>query len=789
MCSQDRGKSSDRPINEQNRLSPSCAQPSLAVVMYTRAFAINPAAIGIIRFDDNLIIDVNQTWQEMFGYSREEVLGSSVVDLHLWPTTENRNHFLGELQKEGSVRNREFTVLRKSGDSFQVLCSAEFMAIEDTTYIVSSWLDITEQKRADEALRHSENLLRSITDNSPDAIYVKDRESRWLMANPTVLAIVGKTAEEAIGKTDLELYDDPQIGHAILQNDRYILERGRSETFEEVADTTEGRRTFLSVKTPWRDEKGEVIGIIGISHDITERKRAEEELRVSEQRFRSMFQHSAAGMALVSPDFCFLQVNSGFCQMLDRTESELLGKSFQDVTFHEDQQVGLELVRRVLSGEIETFQLEKRYLRKDGTVIWGLASITLTRDNQNNPLHFVAQIQDITASRNAVEEKLKLEAQLQQAQKMESVGRLAGGIAHDFNNMLSVILGHTEMALEQGDLKQSLYDDLVEIQKAARRSADLTRQLLAFARKQTIAPIAVDLNETISGMTNMLQRLIGEGILLDWQPSLNLWPVMVDPSQIDQILANLCVNARDAISDVGRITLETRNCTIDENYCASHADFVPGEYVQLTVSDNGSGIDRETLNHIFEPFFTTKRFGAGTGLGLATVYGAVKQNNGFITVESAPEQGTTITIYLPHYKGKVIKSRTENTGMPKCGQETILLVEDEPAILKMSKVMLKRQGYNVLAASSPAEAIRLAREHSGEIHLLMTDVIMPEMNGHSLAKYLRSLFPKLKCLFMSGYTADVMVKHGVLEDGICFIQKPFTAQNLAKNVLKAMGDE
>jgi CheY-like chemotaxis protein len=286
-------------------------------------------------------------------------------------------------------------------------------------------------------------------------------------------------------------------------------------------------------------------------------------------------------------------------------------------------------------------------------------------------------------------------------------------------------------------------------------------------------------------MIKMLQRLIGEGIILDWLPSSNLWAVMADPSQIDQILANLCVNARDAIADVGRITLETRNCILDEKHCAAHAGFIPGEYVRLTVSDNGCGIDGETLAHIFEPFFTTKGVGAGTGLGLATVYGAVKQNNGFITVDSS-EQGTTITIYFPPHKGQVVKSRTEDAGLPKRGQETILLVEDEPAILKLATTILKRLGYTVLAASSPGEAIRLAREHSGEIHLLMTDVIMPEMNGYSLAKSLQSLYPNLKCLFMSGYTADVMTKHGVLEDGICFIPKPFTAQSLAIKICEAL---
>jgi PAS domain S-box-containing protein len=786
MDAQDRVMGSDCSNNQPEGIAPLYAQPLFVSAMYARAFAINPAAIGIIRFEDGLIIDVNQAWQEMFGYCYQEVRGRSVEALRLWPAKENRSHFIDELRKSGSLRNNEYTVLRKSGESFQVLCSAEFMSVEDETFIVSSWLDITKQKQTDKALRQSENLLRAVIDNSPDAIYVKDRGSRWLMANPTVLAIVGKRAEEAIGKTDLELYADPQIGQVIIENDRHILTQGRSATFEEVAETAGGKRTYLSVKAPWRDEKGEIIGIIGISHDITERKRVEEELRISEKRFRRMFQHSAAGMALLSPDSRFLQVNSGFCKMLGFAESELIGKTFQDITFHEDRYDGEILVRRVLSGEIENLQLEKRYLRKDGSVIWGLASITLTRDDHNLPMHFIAQVQDITERKNAAAERLKLEDQLQQAKKMESVGRLAGGIAHDFNNMLSVILGHTEMALEQSDLRESLYEDLAEIQKAAKRSADLTRQLLAFARKQTIKPIALDLNKTISGMVSMLQRLIGESIFLDYRPAENLWMVMADPSQIDQILANLCVNARDAISDVGKIRIETKNRIIDDKDCAEHLDFVAGEYVQLTVTDNGSGIDKETLEHIFEPFFTTKKFGLGTGLGLATVYGAVKQNNGFITVDSSLEKGTAITIYLPHHKAEIVPAAIESADKPKWGKGTILLVEDEPAILKVASRMLENRGCTLLLASSPGEAIRTAKEHSGEIHLLITDVIMPEMNGPHLAKQLKDLYPNLRCLLMSGYPADVMAKHGVLEDDVWFIQKPFTAQNLMDSILKAL---
>jgi CheY-like chemotaxis protein len=370
---------------------------------------------------------------------------------------------------------------------------------------------------------------------------------------------------------------------------------------------------------------------------------------------------------------------------------------------------------------------------------------------------------------------------------MESVGSLAGGVAHDFNNMLGVILGHASLALLKLDPSYPLHGHLEEIRKAAERSADLTQQLLTFARKQTIAPKVVDLNDAVASMLKMLKRLIGERIQLTWQPAADLWLLRLDPSQINQILTNLCVNARDSIGDIGRITIETGNSFIDGEYCANHVDVLPGEYVRLVVSDNGCGMDNETKQRIFEPFFTTKEMGKGTGLGLATVFGIVMQNNGSINVYSEPGLGTTFTIYLPRHAGNAEQVTLEGMAMtaPR-GQESILLVEDEAAILDMATMILTEQGYTVLSANTPAEAIRLANEHVGEICLLITDVIMPEMNGKDLAHHLQSLHPRLKCLFMSGYTADAIAWHGVLDEGVNFIQKPFSLYDLAIKVREVL---
>jgi two-component system, cell cycle sensor histidine kinase and response regulator CckA len=392
--------------------------------------------------------------------------------------------------------------------------------------------------------------------------------------------------------------------------------------------------------------------------------------------------------------------------------------------------------------------------------------------------------------RHSGEYRNPLESRFRQAQKMEAVGLLAGGVAHNYNNMLSVILGYAELAICQVDPAQPLHAGLEEILKAARRSADITRQLLAFARKQTIAPVVLDLNQTVESMLTMLRRLIGEDIDLAWRPEVGLGPIKMDPVQVDQILANLCVNARDAIADVGKVTIETGNATVDEAYCASHAGFAAGEYVLLAVSDDGCGMDKEILDRIFEPFFTSKRAGQGTGLGLSTVYGIVKQNDGFINVYSEPGKGTTLRIYLPRYSDQAVDTRRERAAEITLSQgETVLVVEDEPAILKMGKMMLEKLGYRVLVAGTPGEAIGLAEEHSNEIHLLITDVVMTEMNGQDLAELLHSLCPKIKNLFMSGYTSDAIAHRGVLDEGVNFIQKPFSMRDLAVKVREALREK
>jgi PAS domain S-box-containing protein len=460
---------------------------------------------------------------------------------------------------------------------------------------------------------------------------------------------------------------------------------------------------------------------------------------------------------------------------------ELLGQHFLDRISSEYHEVIRARIQTQLETGVPAPPMEQKFLRLDGTPIpVETTAVAIRFEGEDGHLVFV---RDITRRREAEKERMNLEAQLQQAQKMESVGRLAGGVAHDFNNLLMAIMGYTELSRNVLGSNHRVSPYLDEILNAAERSAGITRQLLAFARKQAIAPVLIDLNEHVEATLKLLRRLVGEEIELAWKPRAQDARVKMDPSQVDQILANLAVNARDAIAGVGKLNVETGNVTFDAAYCAEHEGATPGNYVMLAVTDSGCGMDQETLDHIFEPFFTTKPAGKGTGLGLATIYGIVKQNEGYIDVCSEPDSGTTFRIYLPHHDqdSDEAKDAAGSQALPG-GSETILLVEDEQSVRQATALLLQSFGYNVLSAPTPDDALRQAADHPGAIHLLITDVIMPGMNGRDLAIKLTEMQPGMACLYVSGYTADVIAHHGILDEGIHFLPKPFAREALANKV-------
>lgn len=514
-------------------------------------------------------------------------------------------------------------------------------------------------------------------------------------------------------------------------------------------------------------------------------RQAQQETDAARTRYFDLYDRAPVGYCTISEKGMILEANLTAARLLGVPKNAMIQQPLSKFIFSEDHEIYYSHFKKSFETG-EPCKRDFRMVKQDGSICWVHLEAVKVQDEECVSVCRLV-ISDITELKQAEVEKERLEARLHQAQKMESIGRLAGGVAHDFNNMLMVIIGYTEISLDSLDTSDPLYENLTEISNAAKRSTDLTRQLLAFARKQTIAPKVLDINETVAGMLKMLQRLIGENIDLHWQQGKDLWQVKVDPSQLDQILANLCVNAKDAIDGVGNVFIGTCNVNCDKTYFSNCPYVVPGDYVLLTVSDDGCGMEKEILANLFEPFFTTKEFGQGTGLGLATVYGIVKQNNGFINVHSEPGKGTTFKIYLPRHIENVPQIDKEDQKEPVAnGGETILLVEDEPVILKMGKIMLESLGYQVLTADLPIKAINIAKDHAGAIDLLMTDVIMPEMSGRDLAQNILSTIPHIKCLFMSGYTADIIAKDGILDEGMHFIQKPFSRKELALKVRSAL---
>jgi PAS domain S-box-containing protein len=523
-----------------------------------------------------------------------------------------------------------------------------------------------------------------------------------------------------------------------------------------------------------------------MQQEIAERKRVEEALRESEERSRVSFEKAAVGQALTSLDGRFLRVNAALATVLGAAPEELQGKSFADLTHKDDVGPSTDAMSALLTGQ-DAVRFEKRYVALDGRTVWVDANIALLRDAQGRPEHFIATLVDITQRKRAEAEREKLREQLLASQKMEAIGSLAGGIAHDFNNLLSVILSYGTFGLEAVSEHDPLHGDLLEIKSAAERAARLTAQLLAFGRKQVLRPEPLDLNRAVSEMEKMLRRIIGEDIELVHLPGSNLGVVKADPSQIEQVIMNLAVNARDAMPEGGKLTIETANAEIDEGYASEHIDVKPGPYVMLMVTDTGCGMDEQTRSRIFEPFFTTKGPKKGTGLGLSTVYGIVKQSGGNIWVYSEPGHGTSFKIYLPRELGAAASSsRPAPSVAPAVGTETILVVEDEPALGAVVKRILGAAGYTVLVAQSGGEALLICEGHEGEIHMVLTDVIMPQMSGKAFAECVAKTRPQVKVLYMSGYTDDAIVHHGVLDPGTRFIAKPFNAADLARKVREVL---
>ena len=556
-------------------------------------------------------------------------------------------------------------------------------------------------------------------------------------------------------------------------------EKGKELNFEfRVFDRDGTERTLMSRGKPVFDTEGQIGRYTGIVLDITERKIIEKE----REMLVSAIEQSGE-IVVITDSMGYIQyVNPAFEKITGYTRTDVTGQHIDILkSGKHDEEFYRNMWDTIKGGNNWKGQFINR--KKDGTFYTEETTISPVRNSSETITNYIAVKRDITENLQLQEEKEKLQSQFMQAQKMEAVGRLAGGVAHDFNNILGIILSSAELALDKIEESHPACTNLMTINNVTYRAAALTRQLLAFARKQTISPRIIDLNETVESMLKMLRRIIGEDIDLAWIPEAHLWPVKIDPSQIDQLLANLCINARDAISGVGKITIETENVLFDEEYCKIHMDINPGEYIMLCVSDTGCGMEQDILEHIFEPFFTTKGTGKGTGLGLATVYGIVKQNRGMINIYSEPQKGTVFKIYLPVCKEEIEAKKEKILSKPQGGMgETLLIVEDDTTLLELCTKILSGLGYNVLSYGNTGEAIKMAEEYKGKIDLLITDVVMPDMTGKDMADRLLLSHKNMKCLYMSGYTANVIAHHGILAEGIHFIEKPFSTKMLASKI-------
>ncbi len=720
---------------------------------------------------DGEILNCNESFARIFGYSSsQEALGHSLEES--WFDPAEREAFIARLQREGALQDVELRVRRRDGRRFWILENLSLVKPTNggMAIIEATVFDITERKRAEESLRESEARFRRLVESNMMGITIGDDCGLIVYANDAYLGMVGYTREDlATGRLRWDVFTPPDQQHIIETIRRQLNTAGVTEPLETVNLHKDGRRVPVLIGLARLE--GVESQAICFAIDLTERKRAEAE----NARLMTAIEQSPNAVTITDVEGAIQYVNPAFSRITGYSREEVLGKNPRILKSGQHDRAFYERMwQAILGGETWHGELVNR--RKDGKLYNEETYIAPVRNSSGEITHFIAIKQDITARK-------ELEEQLRQAQKMEAVGQLAGGVAHDFNNLLTIINGYSQLLLENLGETNALRAQVAEIQKAGERAAGLTQQLLAFSRRQVLNLQVLDLNQVIRDTHKMLHRMIGEDIECHMVLHPELWNIRADPGQIAQIIMNLGVNARDAMPQGGVFTIETSNAELTEAYAATHAEVTPGRYAVLAVSDTGIGMDRETQARIFEPFFTTKEPGKGTGLGLATVYGIVKQSGGHIWVYSEPGKGTTFKVYLPHAegdggRGAIPGERRENYR----GTETILLVEDEASVRRLVAEVLRSQGYDVLVASNPEEATQISGGYAKAIHLLLTDLVMPRWNGRQLAENLVLSRPEMKVLFMSGYTDDTVVRQGAIQEGTPFLQKPFTPESLVRRV-------
>jgi PAS domain S-box-containing protein len=757
---------------ERRRLTRALGETTQALEALVEA---SPLAIWALDPDDTV-----KMWspaaERMFGWSRQEVLGRPL------PVTTAAGARPGRELEDGARRGdalvgAETTLVRRDGSHVEVALSTA--ALRDASGaalgVAMIAADITERRRAEQALCESESSFRIMFADNPLPMWVRDLDTlRFLEVNAAAVAHYGYSRDEFLGMkiTDIRPAEDvPRLIESVSSGPS----RGPRDAGEWRHRCKDGRLIDVSVKSHFVNFGGRAAALI-VVEDITERRRAEIARQESNQALVSVIESSPAAVMVLDEAGRVTRWNRSAERLFGWSEREVLGRPVPIIPDGEEAAWRDTLARWIAGGSDTALEVRRR--RKDGAVIDVSLSAAPLRDATGRVVGIVGNLVDIT-------ERKLLEGQLRQAQKLEAIGSLAGGIAHDFNNLLTVISGRSHILRSRLEPDSPLRHDLELIEQTAERAGRLTHQLLAFSRKQVLEPRLVNLADTVGQMKRMLQRLIGEDVDLVTASDPDLWPVRVDPSQVEQVVLNLAVNARDAMPEGGRLTLETRNVELDEAFARSHADVQPGPHVLLAVTDTGHGMDAEVQAKIFEPFFTTKGPGRGTGLGLSTVYGIIKQSGGHIFVESEVGTGASFQIYLPRVDRSVAAAAAPSA-RPARGTETLLLVEDDDQVRALAREALQLSGYSVIEAASPELAIAFVREHAGRIDLLVSDVIMPGMNGRALADRVLALRRGLKVLFISGYPSSAIAQHGVLDPSTAFLHKPFTPAALARKVREVL---
>lgn len=727
--------------------------------------------------DWNLVECLNPTsYERITGYLPAERLGKNGAGMIHPGDIETFREKIRSADEPGKIVRVEHRVRRKDG-SWRWVEGAVRNLLDDAVLgaMVINIHDIEERKFAVNRLIESEERYRTLVHNSPDSIVVLT-DGKFAYVNPATLSPLGAdSAEQLVGKEFLD-FVHPGSREKAGKSINEMMDTQRPMPLQELV-LVGVDKSLIEVEV--RSAPVSYLGrpsIQSVIRNITDRRKVEKQLRLQSVALNT----AGNGIVITDTEGNIVWANPAFESLTGFSLDEALGKNLRNLirSGKQDKEFYRSMWNTILAGKVWRGEIVNK--KKDGTFYTEDMTIAPVREGTGEITHFIAVKQDIT-------DRKSLQEQLLQSQKLESIGQLAGGVAHDYNNILGVVIGYAEL------LKTKLRDNL-EVQRpveailtATTRAADLTRQLLAFARKDIVSPKVMNLNTAIEGIEKMLRRIIGENISFEVRAGKKLWNVRIDPSQLDQILINLAANAKDAIQGIGSIVLETANVNVDSRFARSRAGLGEGEFVKLEFSDNGTGMGKETVKRVFEPFFTTKEKGHGTGLGLATVYGIVKQNDGNVYVTSEPGKGTKFEIFLPRFRGKVEGNQDRVPEQVARGTETVLVVEDQEEMLELTRVSLESYGYHVLTASGPEEALLLCNEHSGKIHLLLTDVIMPVMSGRDLSRKARKICPGIKVMYMSGYTANELSPEGVLGEEVEFIQKPFKPVALAKKVGEVLG--